>query len=193
MLNSINNEMLNQDIKKTDNPLQYLPVGLFGSTVAIAGLAIAFKQSSGLFGLSPLFGTTTAIVGWIVFLLLCGCYAFKYIRFPEIVKAELKHPVQANFLGTFFISAVLLAELAVPVSLTLARIMWGAGTAGGLIFMYILTSRLFRGDLNVLDAVPPTLIPGLTVLNAATAGIAMKFGWFETELNIITCCAFRIN
>lgn len=51
--------------------------------------------------------------------------------------------------------------------------------------MYILTSRLLRGDLNVQDAVPPTLIPGLTVLNAATAGVAMGFGWFGHEIDVI--------
>jgi tellurite resistance protein len=180
-----NYDTLDKDIRKVDGPLQYLPVGLFGATVAISGLAIAFKQSAALFGLPLILGTVTAFIGWGAFLLLTICYAIKYVLYPKKVKAELTHPIQANFLGTFFISAVLLAGLAAPFSLLLARVTWIAGTVGGLIFMYTLTSRLFRGDLNVLDAVPPTLIPGLTVLNAASAGVAMKFGWFGNEVDTI--------
>lgn len=176
-----------EEIKSTkvENPIQYLPVGLFGSTVAISGLAIAFKQSIPLFGLPPILGNSVAILCWGIFILLTASYLIKYLRFPAKVKAELTHPVTANFLGTFFISAVLLAGLATPFSMAIARFTWVAGTVGGLIFMYILTSRLCRGELNVLDAVPPTLIPGLTVLNAATAGVSMKFGWFGNEADVI--------
>lgn len=182
----LNNDIvLDKNIQKKENALQYFPVGLFGSTVALAGLGIAFKQSAVIFGLPKELGTIVAVLGWCVFLLLIVCYGIKFVRYPDKVMAELKHPVQANFLGTFFISAVLLAGLAVPYCLLLAQITWLAGALGGLVYMYVLTSRLFRGDLNVLDAVPPTLIPGLTVLNAATTGISMGFGWFGDEIDTI--------
>lgn len=117
MSNAIKSESLNQKIKKSLHSLQYLPVGLFGSTVAIAGLAIAFKQAKSIFGFPEFLGVIIAKLGWFVFLLLTFFYALKFIVFPLKVKEELKHPVQANFLGTFFISAVLLAGLAVPYSI----------------------------------------------------------------------------
>lgn len=167
------------------NVIQYLPVGLFGSTVAYAGLAIALKQLTVLYGLHPVYASIVAILGWIVFVLLSIAYFIKFIFFPAAVKAELTHPVTGNFLGTFFISAVLLAGLAAPYSLVFARITWLAGTIGGLVFLCALTSRLYKGALNVLATVPPLLIPGLTVLNAATSGDAMKFGWFGNKFDIV--------
>lgn len=167
------------------NALQYLPVGLFGSTVAIAGLGLALKQSVALFGMPGFLGVAITVICWLIFILLLVSYIIKCIRFPAQVKAELKHVVTANFLGTFFISAVLLSWLTAPFYLTVARVTWFTGAGGGLVFMFILTSRLFKGDLNILDAVPPTLIPGLTVLNAASAGAFMKFGWLGNDMNVV--------
>ncbi|MET1056024.1 MAG: hypothetical protein ABWY16_12010 [Pedobacter sp.] len=170
---------------KVENPIQYLPVGLFGSTVALAGLGVAWKQSSALFGAPPIISVGVTLVTCIAFVLLILSYLTKMLKYPERVKTELNNPVAANFLGTFFISAVLIASLIVPFSLNLARTVWIIGAIGGLVFMFILTSRLYRGQLKITDAVPPTLIPGLTVLNTATAGAAMQWGWFTHEFDLI--------
>lgn len=161
--------------------LQYLPVSLFGSTVALSGLSIAFKTCVRLFGLPQIIGDGIGIVAWAVFLLLMMGYAYKIICFPDRVKAELAHPVTANFFGTFFISAVLLSTIAAPHSLPLARITWITGTFGGICFVCLLTARLFKGALNSLDLVPPMLIPGLTILNAVTAHASIDLGWWSSE------------
>lgn len=177
--------VLNHTMITKQSALQYLPVGLFGSTVAIAGLGLALKQSVILYGLPACFGIVITMICWSIFILLSICYMIKCFRFPAQVKAELTNQVTANFLGTFFISVVLLAWLTAPFYLTIARITWFTGAGGSLIFMFILVSRLFKGNLSVLDAVPPTLIPGLTVLNSASAGAYMKFGWLGSDVNII--------
>lgn len=182
---NVNTDAVQEKALKVENPLQYLPVGLFGSTVALAGLGIAWKQSSALFGAPPVISNVITIITWIAFILLIISYVTKMVKYPEKVRAELNNPIAANFLGTFFISAVLIASLTVPVSLPLARTVWIIGAIGGLVFMFVLTSRLYRGQLKITDAVPPTLIPGLTVLNTATAGAAMKWGWFTQEFDLI--------
>src|SRR6202012_522568 len=95
-------------------PLQFLPVGLFGSTVAIAGLANALKQGTALFGLPAFLAAYVTAACWVLFLLLLIGYSIKSILYRRKVAEELAHPVTANFLGTFFISAILLAGLSVP-------------------------------------------------------------------------------
>jgi tellurite resistance protein len=160
-----------------------LPVGLFGSTVAIAGLANAFQQGRSLFGIPAAWETATTASCWLLFITLSICYTAKGLRYPRIVKAELTHPVTTHFAGTFFISAVVLAGLTAGISMTLARIVWLTATTGGFIFLYVLTSRLYKGRLAVPDAVPPILIPGLTALNAATSGAAMQFGVYGYQAN----------
>ena len=169
----------------SNSPLQHLPVGLFGSTVALSGLSIAWKTSAALFGAPIMVSKYIGFLGWTVFILLIIGYLYKIIMFPYKVKAELTHPVKANFLGTFFISAVLLSTLAAPYSLLLARISWIIGTFGGIIFVYILTVRLFKGSINSLDLVPPVLIPGLTILNAVTAHASVDLGWESKEMDTI--------
>ena len=172
-------------VLKVENPLQYLPVGLFGSTVALAGLGIAWKQSTALFGAPVIISNGITVVTWTAFLILTASYITKMVRYPDKVRNELNNPIAANFLGTFFISAVLIASLTVSASLPVARAVWVVGAIGGLVFMFVLTSRLYRGQLKITDAVPPTLIPGLTVLNTATAGAAMHWGWFTHEFDLI--------
>jgi len=160
--------------------LQYLPVSLFGSTVAFAGAAIGWRQAAILFGTPSLVSNVIGIFAWAAFILLFGAYLYKFIAYKQKVIAELTDPIAANFLGTFFISAVLLSTVAAPFILSLARITWLAGTVGGIVYMYLLTKRLYKGELKVLDLVPPVLIPGLTVLNAVFTRVNLKFSWWET-------------
>ena len=163
--------------------LQYLPVGLFGSTVAMADLSIAWKAGAVTFGLPTVISAAIGILTAAMFVLLLSLYILKLIRYHEAAKAELLDPITEHFLGTLFISAVLLGVVAVPFSLAVARILWCCGTVGGMAFIYVLMGRLYKGRLNPESAVPPVLIPGLTVLNAANAVRAMQFGIWGNEIN----------
>jgi tellurite resistance protein len=168
-------------IDKPTGALASFPVAMFGSTVAIAGLANAFKLGHPLFGIPASWEIITTAICWLIFILLIIAYALKWIHYPAKVTDELTHPVTAHFAGTFFISAVLMAGLTINFSMPSARIVWIAGTSGGLIFIYVLTSRLFKGRLADTDAVPAILIPGLTVLNAATSGASMNFNSYGSQ------------
>jgi tellurite resistance protein len=159
--------------------LQYLPVSLFGSTVAFAGASIGWRQAGILFGVPSIVSNAIGIFAWSAFIILLVAYLYKFAAYKEKVIKELTDPIAANFLGTFFISAVLLSTVAAPFILDLARVTWLAGTAGGIVYMYLLTKRLYKGELNVLDLVPPVLIPGLTVLNAVFTRVNLKFSWWE--------------
>ena len=161
---------------KTINRLATLPVGIFGCTVAIAGLANAFKAGHSLFGIPAGLATAITFICWFIFLGLKISYGLKWYLFPDNVAAELANPVTSHFAGTFFISTVLIAGLTAEFSLDTARIVWLIGAVGSLVFVLLLTSRLFNGQVTDSGAVPAILIPGLTVLNAGTASTAMGFG-----------------
>ena len=165
--------------------LQYLPVGLFGETVAISALSIEWHQAVALFAATPAISIGIGIIAVTIFILLIALYLLKIIKYPVNVKTELNSPVFGNFAGTFFISTVLIATIIVPFSLTVGRIIWLVGTVGGSVFMYLLTARMFNGNITVRNALPPILIPGLVVLNAATSGTAMQFGWWGKEVDLI--------
>ena len=176
---------LQTDKKDPVVTLQYLPVGLFGETVAISALSIEWRQATLLFGAAPGIPVVIGIIAIAIFILLTVLYLLKIIKYPSSVKNELSHPVFGNFAGTFFISAILIATIIVPFSLSIGRVIWLAGTAGGVGFMYLLTVRMFNGNIDILNAVPPILIPGLVVLNAATSGVGMHFGSWGKEADLI--------
>jgi tellurite resistance protein len=175
---------------QTDNSnpvgtLQYLPVGLFGETVAISALSIEWHQAITLFAAPANISIIIGVIDVAIFILLIGLYGLKIIKYPSSVKKELNDPVFGNFAGTFFISTVLIATIVIPFSLSIARVIWLIGTAGGVGFMYLLTLRMFNGNVNTLNALPPVLIPGLVVLNAATSCAGMQFGWWGREVELI--------
>jgi len=161
---------------KTIRRLAKLPAGIFGSTVAIAGLANGFEMGHSLFDIPAGLATCVTIICWFIFLALIGSYALKLYLFPVEVAKELADPVVVHYAGTFFISTVLIADLTIGFSLGVGRAVWLIGAAGGLLFMARLTSRLFNGHVTDTGAVPAILIPGLTALNSGTTGSAMRFG-----------------
>ena len=156
--------------------LPSLPVSIFGSTVALAGLGAGFRTGHSLYGLPLFFGALLTYICWVTFAALIIAYTLKWVHYRSKVLEELRHPVTAHFAGTFFISAVLISGLTVNYSMTAGRVIWLAGAGGGLLFMYVLTERLFSGNLSATNTMPALLIPGLTTLNAATAEAVMKFG-----------------
>lgn len=162
---------------KNEATVQYFPVGLFGSTVAFAGLALAWRQAVGLFGVSPQAWQLAGGIGWLLFIVLSMTYGIKIIRFPGRVAAEFANPVVSNFFGTFFISAVLLSSVAAPVSPSLAVGVWVTAMLTGSAFFVVLMYRLLNQQLVLLHALPPALIPGLTALNTVTTGVGLPFAW----------------
>ena len=109
--------------------LAYLPVSLFGSCMALCGLALAcWRLAATEFGLPAWIGEALGLVAAGDFVALALAYGIKCVASPAAVRAEFTHPVTANFFATPLISLLLLPAVAMPYAATLARALWLIGT-----------------------------------------------------------------
>jgi tellurite resistance protein len=173
-----------QNHKRTFSSVQFLPVNLFASVMGISGLSSAWGQASKLFGTSPAIADLIGIVAILMFIVLSIGYICKWVRYPQNVVSEFRHPIIGNFFGTITISILLLSTVIGTYSQALGQAAWIIGTATTLLLSFVFVSRLFNGNQDPSNAVPPLLIPGVATLDVAVAGGTMPFTWAH-EINLL--------
>ena len=149
--------------------LEYLPISLFGSTMGLTGLSVAWKQAHGVFNMPLWVSDAIAAVSVAVFVALLIAYGVKAICAPDKVLAEFRHPIAGNLFGTFLISILLLPIVIAPVSLVAARIMWCAGTAGMVVFAWTIVSRWMSDRQMTAHATPAWIVPVVGMLDVPLA------------------------
>ena len=107
--------------ESTAGRLAYLPVSLFGSVMALCGLALAWRLAATEFGLPAWIGEALGLIAAGDFVALTVAYGIKCVDSPAAVRAEFAHPVAANFFATPLISLLLLPAVVGPYAVALAR------------------------------------------------------------------------
>jgi tellurite resistance protein len=154
--------------------LAWFPVSLFGSVMASAGLALAWRLASAEFGAPAWVGEAFGLLAAAAFVVLSACYAIKCVASFPAVRAEFAHPVAVNFFGTPIIALLLLAPVAMPYSALLGKVLWAAGTASMLGFAWLVVSRWINLRQQVAHATPAWMIPVVGTLNIAIAGATLE-------------------
>jgi len=112
---------------KDATPATPWPVGLFAGVMGLAGLSVAWRLAAR--DAAPgWIGDGLAVIAWLAFVFLAGAQLRRAWHDRTAWLAELRQPATAPFLGTFWISLLLL-PLLLPVG-TPARAMWLAGVVG---------------------------------------------------------------
>lgn len=120
--------------------IKNLPINLFGSVMGLAGLSLAWRLVSQHTAQASVIADGIGLFAGLVFALLVLGYLTKWIKHPEVVKAEFNHPVSGNFFGTVTIALLLLSAVSAPYSAVLSQALWvigslltvGAGWCGGI-------------------------------------------------------------
>ena len=150
-------------------PLEYLPVGLFGTVMGLTGLGVAWRLAQARYGAPGGISDFFSAVAVIAFVVLCLGYAVKLVKAADAVRAELRHPIAGNMFGTFWVSLLLLPIVVAPVNLTLARALWVIGTAGMFVFAWALVSRWLSDTHQYAHATPAWIIPVVGLLDVPLA------------------------
>ncbi len=149
--------------------LDYLPVALFGSVMGLSGLSIAWRLAHERFR-APLWAAEAiGAAAVIAFVAVALGYAVKLATAPHAVRAEFRHPIAGNLFGTVLISLLLLPIILAPVSLPLARVVWGAGAVGMLVFAWMIVSRWMSDRQQAAHATPAWIIPVVGMLDVPLA------------------------
>jgi tellurite resistance protein len=154
--------------------LSYLPVSLFGSAMALAGLAIAWRLAARELGPPAWIGEAIGLVAAIDFVVLTLAYAIKCVGAPAAVRAEFAHPVASNFFATPIIALLLLSAVVYPHAAASARVLWGVGAIAMTVFAWLTVSRWMSVRQQLAHATPAWMVPVVGMLNVSIGGVAME-------------------
>jgi tellurite resistance protein len=178
------------------NSVKNLPVNLFGAVMGLAGLSLAWRLASNVFGASPMIAEGIGIAAIAVFIALALGYIAKWARYPSVVKNEFTHPVLGNFFGTITIGILLLSSVVAPYSKWLQEIVWTVGAIATMVLSFTSVTRLLKGNIDGNHAVPAWLISGVATLDIAVAGGSLPMAWahevnlFATSVGAIVAIVF---
>lgn len=178
----------------TSSGLAHFPVALFSAVMGLGGLSLAWRRAAKVWGVPELVGEALFVLAAVVFVVLAATYALKWVRHPEAVRAELRHPVKMAFVPTVTISLLLLATAGQDLIRPVATGLWWVGALGHLALTIVILSAWFgRADITLGQVTPAWLIPivgnVVTPLAAPEIG-SVDLGWFAFSVGVVFWLAF---
>jgi len=145
------------------------PISLFGAVMGLSGLSLAWRLAARNDGAPAWIGEGFSVLAWLAFAAVLVAQ-LRRIRFqPAAWLAELRHPVTGNFLGTFWISLLLLPMLLPAGALPVARVIWIVGAAGMTAFAWYTVQHWLSTRQEPAHAVPAWIIPVVGLLDIPLA------------------------
>jgi len=159
--------------------LGYLPVALFGSVMGLTGLSSAWRLAHRMYGTPLWIAQVFGVLAVLAFLAIGSGYAVKWITGPQVVKAEIEHPIAGNLFGTLFISLLLIPIPIADVSLRVARVIWIIGAVGMIVFAWFIVSRWLTHRQNPAHATPAWIVPVVGLIDIPLAAPSIQLAHIE--------------
>jgi tellurite resistance protein len=153
----------------------HTPPGLFASVMGITGLGLAWRKAHEVLGLPSMIGESLLAVGAIVFIMVAALYGFKAIRGSTEFKADMVHPVRANFVPAVTIGLLLLSIAAIPYNRLGGEILWIVGTAGHLFLAIRIIRRWLSEPYQINTVNAAWFIPVVGNILVPIAGIRLGY------------------
>lgn len=159
----------------------HMPLPLFAAAMGLSGLAMVWHAVEARWALFPAVSGAVTVGAVVVFVLLVATYGCKWLRYPDRVMAELRHPVRINFLPAISISLILLGLLLRDWVPPVATALWMLGAALQLLLTVVIVTVWLETERPLPSMNPAWFIPAvgnvLVPLAAAPAGHTMV-AWF---------------
>ena len=169
--------------------LQNFPVAWFAMVMGLAGLTIALHRAETVFELSLHPSLALLVFTILVFITLAALHLLKAVRYPQQVKADLKHPIKLNFAPTLSIGLLLIAIALLPYNQRASLMVWGLGTALHLGFtLYVLSSWIHHTHFEIQHMNPAWFIPIVGNILVPIAGVPHGFtevSWFFFSIGLV--------
>jgi tellurite resistance protein len=124
--------------------VRYLPVGMYGAVMGLAGLGLACRAARGVLPVPGFFAEIWVALGAVMLALLVPAYLAKLARHPAAVREEFVHPSHLGFCGALPVGITLVAGGLAPYAPALGAALWWIG-AGLLLAFQVWGLRLFLG------------------------------------------------
>jgi tellurite resistance protein len=166
--------MIDTTTASVTRKLDYLPVSLFGAVMGLTGLSVAWRLARVRYSVPDVIADSIGALAVAAFLAMAVAYTIKWLTAADVVKAEFQHPIAGNLFGTIFVSSLLLPIVLAPVSLLLARLLWGAGAIGMVIFAWMIINRWMSDRQQFAHATPAWIVPVIGLLDIPLALPALQ-------------------
>ena len=156
-----------------------LPISAFTIVMGFSGLALVWVKVyriSWLPEFSQFMANAIGLLGFILFVLFMFFYLTKWVRYPDLVRAEWLHPVKSSFFATVPVSLALLATVAVGQFAPLALPFWALGAVLQVFVMIlVLNAWIHREALQPAHASPVWFIPAVANVVIPLAGVPLGY------------------
>lgn len=126
--------------------LPLVPASFFGIVLGLVGLGGGWRLAHRVWNLPAVIGEVLLALGVLVWAVLVVLYAVKWLLAREAALAEIAHPVQCCFAGLAGVATMLVAAALLPLSHTLAAVLYATGAVITLAFALWRSGQLWRGE-----------------------------------------------
>jgi tellurite resistance protein len=178
--------------------VRYLPIGMYGAVMGLAGLGLASRAAESLLPLPHVFSELWVALGALLLAVLLPAYATKLARHPAAVREEFTHPAQLGFCGALPVGITLVAGGLALYAPAIAAALWWLGAVLLIVFQ-IWALRLFlAGGVDVAQVnggwfiimVGGIVLPGSGIALGYAQASAFFFGVSATIAPIIVALVF---
>jgi len=172
-----------------------LPASFFGMVLGLSGLGQAWRLSVRLWSMPSVIGEGVLLLSVLVWSVLLVAYLLQALRYPEIVRKELQHPVQGSTPALLAVSTLLIVLAVLPYSRSLAWMLAAAGIIWHLAFSLWHTGAQWQGGRDNLDTLPTLYLP--TVAGNFTSAAALgglghpDWGWLFLGAGVFSWLALE--
>lgn len=149
--------------------LRFLPAGMFGSVMGLAGLGLACRSAPPLLPVAPWLAESCIGLALLALTALLGAYLLKALRHFGAVRDEFSNPALIGFCATLPVGLTLAAAGSQRYSADLAQLLWWCGAPLLLTLQAWMLVRLCTGRVRLAQVNGGWLI-------VLVGGIVMPFG-----------------
>lgn len=143
----------------TSGGFAHLPLPLFAVPMGIGGLGLAWREAGHTLGAPVAVGEALLALTGLFWLLIAGLHIARSLRHPEMLAADLKHPIRSAFVGAVTIGAMIVAGGLIPHAPGLASGLWLVAVVFHLGIGVWTVRGLLTAPREAATLTPPLLIP----------------------------------
>jgi tellurite resistance protein len=137
-----------------------VPAAFFGIVLGLAGLASTWRDAAALWPvIPPVIGDALRLAATVVWAILIGAFADKWLRARTVALAEWRHPVQSSFVGLAAIATMLVAIAWRDPAPRVAELLFAVAAGAQLGFAVMRTGDYWHGGRAEETATPALYLP----------------------------------
>jgi tellurite resistance protein len=141
--------------------LKIIPVSFFGIVLGLVGMGNCWRLASKVWQLPKEIGEYTLLLAGIVWAILIFFYISKLLWARNEAIAELKHPIQCNFIGLTGVATLLMAVAIKPYHYNAAMVFYIIGSVVQLCYGIYITRSLWKGENDPNMITPALYLPSV--------------------------------